>query len=491
MSFFGKLFGVKANEPKTPAELREQLLDAAAAGGGALEKLCRAQREAISSAFPTWTVVPEAIRSDQPAVHRYVTGLIAVAQFFAQQLGDPSLLQRMMPPGKTNPIVRWREQLTNARELMSRGSYAEAEQILATEIEAARGTMGTGVARFLPQSLGALGECQFHLGKAERALDTTSEALALCREQGDTDGVRAYLGNLYEVCRYLGDGVAAATHAEMLASMLEIAGDTTGAARQRGRAARARTGEPLNRILLVSEGLEYELDELPEATLQGRQGVKFVFERNRLTLRSAVDLIRKAEALAALGEYERALTTFRAAATADPHDPGAHFLAGLTLLHLKRPLEAVASYEACEARAPGWYVCRADRWLAQQIASGRYDHGAFLALNALEGNYTDSEKEQRARRSLERYPDLAGLYLVLGKALSGLNQAEAAKSAYLDGLRHAEDPDTKTRLLAALGVHPSGSEQQRQQYLLQAVELNGNLVSSAMASFLLRIARSN
>jgi len=40
-------------------------------------------------------------------------------------------------------------------------------------------------------------------------------------------------------------------------------------------------------------------------------------------------------------------------------------------------------------------------------------------------------------------------------------------------------------------VHPSGSEQQRQQYLLQAVELNGNLVSSAMASFLLRIARSN
>jgi len=491
MSFFGKIFGAKAREPKDPAELREQLLDAAAAGGGVLEKLCRTHGEAISSAFPTWTVVPEAIRSDQAAVHRYVTGMIAVAQFFATQLGDPSLMQRMMPPGKKSPIVHWQEQFAKARELMTSGSYAEAEQILAREVEAARGMTGTGVDQFLPPALGALGECQLEQGNAARALETTGQALALCREQGDADGVRTYLGNLYEVCRYLGDGVAAANHAESLASVLESVGDTSGAARQRSRAARARSGEPLNRILAVFGGQQYELAELPEAALHGRQSVDFVFVRNRLTLRSATNLTRKAEALAVDGEYERALATFRAAANVDPHDPGAHFLAGLTLLHLERPLEAVASYEACEARAPGWYVCRADRWLAQQIASGRYDHGAFLALNELEAELSDGEKELRARRSLERYPTLAGLQLVLGKALLGLDRAEAAKSAYLDGLRHAEDPDTKTRLLAALGAIWGKNDQERQQYLLQAVELNGNLVSAAMASFLLRAARSN
>jgi tetratricopeptide (TPR) repeat protein len=491
MSFFGRLFGAKAAKALDPVELREQLFDAAAEGGGALEKLCRSHREAIPSAYATWTTVPVEIRSDQRAVHRYMTGMIAVGQCFAEQFGDPSLMQRLMPPGKANPLARWQEQLAEARELMAGAAYTEAEPLLAAAVDAARGLTGTGVDRLLPQTLGALGECLFQQGQSERALAPMTQALALCREQGDADGVRAYLGNLYEVSRYLGNGEAAASNAESLASLLESAGDTSGASRYRHRAALARSGEPLNRVLAVFDGREYEVTELPEAALEGRQSVKFVFERNRLTLRPALELTRKAEALAVEGEYERALTTFRAAAAADLHDPGAHFLTGLTLLHLKRPAEAVASYDACEARAPGWYVCRADRWLAQQIAVGRYDLGAFLALNALESERSASEKEACARQSLERYPDLAGLHLELGKALSGLDRAEAAKSAYREGLRYAEDPDTRTRLLVALAALSSESEAERQQLLLQAVDLRGNLVSAAQASFLLRAARAN
>jgi hypothetical protein len=48
------------------------------------------------------------------------------------------------------------------------------------------------------------------MGDAEGAVAPFARALALCEEHGDGEGVRSYLGNLYEVHRYRGDAAAAA-----------------------------------------------------------------------------------------------------------------------------------------------------------------------------------------------------------------------------------------------------------------------------------------
>mgnify|MGYP006154631565 CR=1 FL=1 len=39
-------------------------------------------------------------------------------------------------------------------------------------------------------------------------------------------------------------------------------------------------------------------------------------------------------------------------------------------------------YTAAEALAPGWFQCRSDGWLAEQIAGGRAPRAAFEPLRA-------------------------------------------------------------------------------------------------------------
>jgi threonine synthase len=48
------------------------------------------------------------------------------------------------------------------------------------------------------------------------ALGHYEQALRLCREQNDQEGIRVYLSNLYESQRYLGQNVIAAEYAKEL-----------------------------------------------------------------------------------------------------------------------------------------------------------------------------------------------------------------------------------------------------------------------------------
>lgn len=487
MSFFEKLFGRKP-QPKitTPEELRELLFDAAARGEGPLEDLCRAHREAILISFATWTKVPPEVRTDPAAVQRYANGLIGVARLFAETLGDPTLFERLAGPPKANPIVVWQEQLGEARKLMDALRYREAAEILTAAREATRGLTGPAVNEYLPLTLGFLGECHFHGGEAERALDPFREALRLCEEHEDGEGFLAYLGDLYEVCRYLGDGEGAAEHADRLASAHEgEGGDPAQESLWRARARIARAGPPQCRAVVVLEERQYELDALPDLA---KARLQIAFERDRISLRPAVELTTRGMQLASKGEYERALTALRSAAAADPHDPQSRYQEGLVLLTLERHAEAVSAYEAVEMRAPGWFHCRADLWLARQIAAGSLDHGAFLAVRSLvDGALAPGERVKLARQALARYPRLPALHLALGDALRALEQGEEARAAYREGLAHAEEPDVKTRLLVALGGSLTPGEEQR-SLLEQAIALNGNLVAAAMARAILHLS---
>jgi tetratricopeptide (TPR) repeat protein len=483
MSFFDKLFGRKKSKPETPEALREALFDAAAGGAGRLEELCRAHRDDIVASFSGWTTVPPDVRTDPTAMQRYANGLISVARVFAASLGDPQLMQRLAGPPGANPLTRWQEQLGEARELMDALRYSEAAAILERALESSRGLSGSGVDQLLPITLGFLGECHFHGGEVERAAEPTREALALCEAHGDAEGVAVYLGNLYEIHRYLGEGAAAAGYAERLADTFAERGDEVQAAWYRSQGRILRRGAPAVRVVALIEGRRYELDELPSMS---SLHVKFLFERDRITLKPAVDRTARGEELGSAGAYERALAAFRSAAAADPHDPHCRYLEALTLLSLERPAEAITSYEACEARAPGFFHCRADLWLAREIAGGRLDHGAFLALRSLEDETAAPEERARlARKALARYPKLPALHLALGEVLARMGKHSEAEAAYREGLALAQEPDVRSRLLVALGgLIAPGDESRR--LLVEAVELNGNLTAAATARVILR-----
>ena len=207
--------------PLTPEQLWTTLFQAAAVNDAAtVERLCRACRPAVVQHFPVWQTVPEEQRQDPAAVQQRIQVLLAVAQCFANHLHDPSLMQRLMGPPESNPIVQWKDKLNQTRELMNGLRYAEAADLLANVLIDTRELEGSGVDRYLPLTLGHLGECYFQQGQADRALPHLEKALERCEQAGDAEGVVVYLGNVYECHRYLGQASAAADAADRLATVL-------------------------------------------------------------------------------------------------------------------------------------------------------------------------------------------------------------------------------------------------------------------------------
>lgn len=235
--------------------------------------------------------------------------------------------------------------------------------------------------------------------------------------------------------------------------------------------------------MAVVDGQRYEPDELGPLR---DQKVQFVFERNRVTLRPAEVHTQRGGQLGGAGRFDEALAAFRAAAEADPFDPHCRYQEGLSLLHLGRHADAVASYEATEALAPGWFHCRADLWLAQQLALGNLGRETFLALSVLEdGADPPDDKVRLADQALARTPRLAPLHLSRGKNLAALGRPREAQDAYRQGLACAAEPDVRTRLLVELGVLVDDAKE-RDALLREAEVLGGNLTAAATATLALR-----
>src|SRR5262245_37470118 len=460
MGLFDFLRRRREPEITDSAQLRAELERAVSANDvRRLEALCRGHKDAILAHFAGWKKVPEAVRIDPQATQSYVNGLIVTARYFDEVLGDPSLIGSLMGPPGSNPLVQWQNRLAQARSLMDELHYQEAAALLTDLLIDMRKGQGTGVDQYLPLALGHLGECHLQRGDAAGALPHFEHALARCEQTGDAEGVAAYLGNLYEAQRYLGQGGPAAGYAERLAGIYESQGLGRKAARMRRQAQIVRAGEPLNRLVAVVDGQEYELDEVPpvDSTIQ------FNFTRNRITLRPAQTLHEQGQRLGSEGKFEEALETFRAAAQADPLDPYPHYEAGVTLLYLGRFAEAIESYEAAEERAPGWFLCRSDLWLARQLALGVLEPMAFLALRQLEdGALSPRQKLQQADEALRTGPDLPHLHYHRGRALAELDRSADAEAAFRAGLARDPEPDIATRLLVGLaGVVADEDERRR------------------------------
>lgn len=461
------------------ASLQELVFEAIASGDGEkAEAVCRAQRDAISEAFPGWCKVPSELRGDPEALRHYASCLIATARLFEERLGDGSLIEQLRRgAGDGNPLEAWQRELVAAREEMAALRYEEAAARLGRLLEATRELIGSGAEQLRPITLGFLGECAFQRGDAAGALAPLEQALEMCDAAGDNEGVIAYLGNLYEVHRYLGRGAEAAEYAEQLAVGFEQLGRANDAARYRTKAALARAGEPRNRInVVLDDGRQLELDQL--AGLDGR--LRFVFERDRVSLRAATELGARGGEAGAAGRHDEALALFRAAAAADPHDPQPRYEEGLTLLLMRRYAEAVEAYAATEALAPGWFHCRADLWLARELAAGRLEHATFEALRMLEdGGVEPAAKLELADAALAAAPRVAALHYHRGRVLEELGRGDDAFAAFGAALACDPEPDIRTRILVQLAMLLEGD--QRAALLEEARALGGNLVAAAIA----------
>lgn len=484
MGFFDRLFGRRPAADLTPDALRERLFDAVARDDlGALDAIAARHEAAIVEHFAAWQKIPEVVRSDSAATQRYAGGLIGVAQRFAQR-GNPALLQALMGHPGDNPIERWQETIQRAGERMAQLAFDEAAELLAAEAERVRGLSGGDAARMLAITLGRVAECHFSAGRPEAALPLYGEALEICRAGGDAEGITAYLGNLFEVRRYLGRSAEAAGAADELSGVLDRAGERAQARRYRKVAEIVRRGEPLNRVLVEQDGALWELDELGSLAQGGR--LRFVFCRNRPSLARAAGLVERGRALGTEGQYDEALAAFREAAAADPHAPDPLYEQAVTLLHLGRAGEAVACYDRVEALAPGWYHARSERWLAAEIAADRVPQAVFTALRQLEdGDLPAEDKVHLARRTLDAAPGLPALYLHLGAQLAALGRDDDARTALADGLSRAREPSLRAQLLArAATLEPPSPA--RDKLLEEAIALRGDLVSAAMAAVMRR-----
>jgi tetratricopeptide (TPR) repeat protein len=329
--------------------------------------------------------------------------------------------------------------------------------------------------------------CHFQSGRAEKALPLLQQTTAFYQKARDKQGFAADMGVLFEVYRYLGQGAEAAVAAKDFAWALDHTGGKTQADRLWKVANVIQRGEPLNRVVVDFMGATHELDALP---VHVKVSLRFSFCRNRTELARATARVQRGRELSQEGRFEEALALFTEAGRFDIHSPEPRYEGAETLLHLQRASESVAWYDEVEALAPGWYACRARRWLAAGIAAGRIPHAAFLLLRELEKpNLSAEEGVELARRALREAPGVPELQWHLGRHLVALGLEEEARQVFAEGLARAEEPDVRSRLLIELAALLPASEG-RDERLREALAPGGHLIAAAMAGVMLRTGPS-
>lgn len=484
-------------DSSTHDELLEQLIALVHRGDDdGLQRLCLENRGMIEREFRGWKTVPPAWREDRDSLDRYVAGLLGIARFFADGLGRPELLDHLMgrdrPEGESSPLERWHDGLESAQKSLDEGRHREAATLLQNIADETDGVRGSWVDEYLPVTLGMLGGAYFNAGVVERASEPTSRALAMCRETGDEDGIVAYLTNLHEIRRYLGESEDASTLARALAERLEDT-DPNRSRRMQTRARIIDEGEPpLRVVVLPPDGSgPIELDQLDllapleddADSLLG--GLRFAFERNRVTLGGCSHKLEAGREFATHGRLAEAVTSFEDAAQLDPWAPDPPYLRGLALAELGRFEEALSAYDRVRELAPGWHRVEEDRALVAAIAAGALEPDALNIVREIEdGPRTPRAKIAVAHGALERFPTLARLHFALGRAHWSVDEHDEARDAWHQALETADNTSIRTRALAELGATALDSDEGVRD-LHRAIEEDGELVAAAMARVLL------
>ena len=284
--FFQKKKTTAASE-----KLREALFAAIQANDWPhLTELCERHHAKIVREFSGWKTVPQSIRGDAASLQQWCQCLETLANFLARDRGEPELLQQLIGTEVPQPIVHWLRKLQQAEAWMQELRFEDVIPLLANLLHDVRGlqdVQGNVVAANLSKTYGHLGYSYFQTGRADKAVEPLMQALDLCRQHKDEPGTVAYLGDLFEVHRYLGQPEPAADYAERLANELVQQGQEREAAWFHRQAASVRAGEPLVRLIGEVNGQRYELDDrnIPQEVL-----INYVNYRNRNNLQPALRL---------------------------------------------------------------------------------------------------------------------------------------------------------------------------------------------------------
>jgi len=474
-------FKRKPPEPLTPADLRDRLIEAAASGSHKkLRGLCNHYKEQIAANVELMCKAPDGMPTDPASLDRYIQCLGTIAQCLANECGAPQLWKQLCGTPDNNPLLEWDRWYGELRGRMDRLEYDALIAEANVFIERAKTLLGQTARQNEAFLYGRLGELLFHSGRMREAEKPFCAALKLCRESNDGEGQLVYLNNLLEVYRYLGN----------ISEALRTGEEIVGLSHQHvlkcdslmKRMELMRRGEPFCRVVCVRDGEELELDEISHVS-EGRY--LFEFRRNRMQLHMVAVLVRQGNELATSGNLADALEKYHEATEIDPHDPDPVYQSGMCLLEMGIYGKAREAFEEVERIAPGWFRCRSGRWLAASLEDGTVSDMEFRVLRALDdGGLPPDEAIQIAQQAVDRYPNFAPLYLILGDLHRNRDEQAQASACYRKGLELVTEPDLESRLLcAAAGILPKGSTE-RAEFVRRAVSLQGSLVAQATAALM-------
>ena len=190
------LFTFLKRGPSGPVDLRTQLVTLVMRKDlNGLAGLVRDRRETIASEFESWLTVPMDMKEDEPLLEHYGEMLLSVARIVEHD-GDSRLLKLLEGDPADAPVETWNEQIAVAASLSDQQRFADAARVLEALVERMGALRGSAVDFYRPRALGKLGVALYQAGQPARARDVTQQALDICRQLGDEDGVQAYETNL-------------------------------------------------------------------------------------------------------------------------------------------------------------------------------------------------------------------------------------------------------------------------------------------------------
>lgn len=449
------------------------------------ELFCVEYENDILRSFASWKKTPEEIQTDKEAVRKYAYCLMVIASYFQKQRNRGELLTMLTGIDDSQYSRQWQEQLGQCQHMMQKElRFQEALPLLEQCLDLASGVSGAGVDKFLPLTLGFIGECNFQLNQMDKAHEFVERALQTTSMQGDYDASMAYLANLYEISRYSANYDAAIKYAKDAAERAYDRGELVTASNWRHHARAVEKGEPLYRIVLKIGDEYFELDEIPK--VHGER-VEFIFVRNRIELVLCSQKCFQGREVTSQGDYDQAVRLFDEAKLLDPWSQQPLYMAGNIKLAGRRYAEALEDLKKVEELCPGFETTRADLWLAEQLASGKMEHDACKAV--YETNNEEIPLLERVAfcyELIEKYPHFGECYWRLGKMLIEKEEPEVAVEVFKKGIELGDEQDVLSRLYRDLAILTQEDGAKRELFQKSAALEKGNTLAQAMSLYMLR-----
>lgn len=317
------------------------------------------------------------------------------------------------------------------------------------------------------------------------SLEPTLKGIEYSKSDNDDEGVITGLVNLYEIYRYSSKTKEAIDVCNQLCELFSKLKDDKSYHNYMKQIEILQKGEPLNRVVAVVDGKNYELEDIINKKVAVKNvQVEFHFLRNRLTLPSAKYLINIAKNLQANGEYSSAVFNLQSAITKDQYAPEPWYQLGVCYLHLERSDDALDAFKKAAELAPGWFDVNFYIWVAESMKAAKFNLEAFKVMYVLEhGQLNPGQKITICERVLKSGTKLPYILLHLGLAYQQTpGKLDMAESAFRGALLLTDDLDidTKTRVLFNLGATVPTVEEKNNVFE-QATKVNGNLTAAAMS----------